>query len=257
MPPSKGNPDCTQAFTYPFVMALRDDQGRSYQALQNLETGMPRAEHRRSFGMEGFAMFDRRSLFNYRRIVSQSTAPAQTALSMPGEMTLVNWNQGNDWILVDDPLILTDGAIDAAGQRQNWMGGLSVKALMNAENHALRFAEWLMDTQARPELGLPLSFLSGVESPLGTQSGLSMVPYIREGRRIIGRPCLRPIRVHDPRGRLASGHPRKGETFEPRRWGWPTMTSTSTAAAIATGGPPLRPAGPAPKSIASTRYRYP
>jgi hypothetical protein len=187
--PVQGNPDCTQAFTYPFVMALRDDQGRSYQALQNLETGMPRAEHRRAFGMEGFAMFDRRSLFNYRRIVSQSTASAQTALSMPGEMTLVNWNQGNDWILVDDPLILTAEAIDAAGQRQNWMGGLSVKALMNAENHALRFAEWLMDTQARPELGLSLSFLSGVESPLGTQSGLSMFPYIREGRRIIGRPA--------------------------------------------------------------------
>ena len=185
--PVKGNPDCTQAFTYPFVMALRDDQGRSYQALQRLETGISRAEHRRSFGMEGFAMFDRRSLFNYRRIVSQSTADPHTGLSMPGEMTLVNWNQGNDWTFVDDPLILGDEAIDAAGQRQNWMGGLSVQALLNGENHALRFAEWLMDSQAQP--GLPLSFLSGVESPLGTQSGLSMVPYIREGRRIIGRPA--------------------------------------------------------------------
>jgi hypothetical protein len=185
--PVKSNPDCTQAFTYPFVMALLDDQGRSYQALQSLETGMSRAEHRRSFDLEGFAMFDQRSLFNYRRMVSQSTLSAHTSLSRPGEMTLVNWNRGNDWIFVDDPLILTDGAIDEAGQRQNWMGGLSVKALMNAENHALRFAEWLMDTQARPDR--PLALLTSPSGPMGTHSGLSMVPYIREGRRIIGRPA--------------------------------------------------------------------
>ena len=89
---------------------------------------------------------------------------------------------------MDPPLILTDSRIDASGQRQNWAGGISVVALRHAEQHAVMFAEWLMDTKAQaPEF--PLTYLSGVDSPLGTASGLSMVPYIREGRRILGRPA--------------------------------------------------------------------
>ncbi|WP_008318133.1 FAD-dependent oxidoreductase [Leptolyngbya sp. PCC 6406] len=205
--PKQSNPDCTQAFTYPFVIAIADDKGASYQALQKLETGMSRAEHRRAFGMEGFPMFDNRSLFNYRRIVSFAAGPAHASPSLPGEMTLVNWNQGNDWNIMDDPLILTQEAIDEAGQRQNWMGGLSVVALQNAENHAFRFAEWLMDTQATPDR--PLALLTGVKAPLGTVSGLSMLPYIREGRRIIGRPAYGQeefmIREADLRRDMAGG----------------------------------------------------
>jgi hypothetical protein len=34
---------------------------------------------------------------------------------------------------------------------------------------------------------MPLTYLTGANSPMGTVSGLSMVPYIREGRRIVGR----------------------------------------------------------------------
>jgi hypothetical protein len=49
------------------------------------------------------------------------------------------------------------------------------------------FAEWLIETEATKKL--PLTLLTGVDAPLGTQSGLSMVPYLREGRRILGRPA--------------------------------------------------------------------
>lgn len=185
--PSKSNPACTQAFTYPFVMAIADDRGQSQQSLKNLSTGIPKAEHRRNFEMEGFPMYHNRGLFNYRRIVSRVTGPAAVSRSHPGEMTLVNWNRGNDWNIMDDPLIMGTEALVQSGQYQNWIGGLSLQALKNAENHALLFAEWLMETQATPEL--PLAFLSGPQSPLATHSGLSMVPYIREGRRIIGRPA--------------------------------------------------------------------
>jgi len=68
------------------------------------------------------------------------------------------------------------------------MGGLSLTTLKEAENHALLFSQWLMQTQTK--LGFPLAHLSGAESPLGTVSGLSMVPYIREGRRILGRSAF-------------------------------------------------------------------
>jgi hypothetical protein len=100
-------------------------------------------------------------------------------------LTLINWNRGNDWAFMDPPLILTDRELAASGQRQNWMGGVSLEALRHAENHALLFAEWILEKQSSSER--PLTYLAGGETPMGTRSGLSMMPYIREGRRILGR----------------------------------------------------------------------
>lgn len=178
------NSDCTQAFTYPFVLAIRDDNGASLQTLEKLESVYPKEEHRSDFDLQGFPVFTGRSLFNYRRIVS--TVPDDPYLStpQPGDMTAVNWNRGNDWKFMDPPLILNGEQIDRAGQRQNWLGGLSIEALQHAEFHALLFAHWLLEHHATE---LPLSYLSGTESPMGTLSGLSMMPYLREGRRIVGQ----------------------------------------------------------------------
>jgi hypothetical protein len=205
--PRRANPACTQAFTFPFVMAIWDDQGASAEIISRLETGISRQEHRLDFGLEGFNMFHGRSLFNYRRIVSQALEPPIDSPSNYGEMALVNWNLGNDWNIIDDPLVMSDEQIIASGQRQNWMGGLSVAALRNGEQRSLVFAEWLMETQSQPDL--PLAMLMGAESPMGTDSGLSMFPYIREGRRIIGRPAYGQeefmIRENDLRKDQAGG----------------------------------------------------
>lgn len=179
--PQYGNTACTQAFTFPFVMAVLDDQGASLKRLNQIQPGYSRAEHRREYHLERFPMFHSGSMFNYRRIAS---VRLDRTITSPGDMTLINWNRGNDWTWIDTPLILDSMAIESAGQHENWMGGLSIEALKNAENHALLFAEWLIETQARP--GLPLTLLYGPGGPMGTESGLSMVPYIREGRRIAG-----------------------------------------------------------------------
>jgi hypothetical protein len=185
--PVQSNPACTQAFTYPFVMGIVDDEGGSKQALSRLETSLPKDEHRKMFGMEGFPMFNNRSLFNYRRIISRHTGEGSVARTTTGELTMINWTEGNDWNIMDDALVMTQDVLQDTGQYQNWMGGLSIQALKNGENHALLFAEWLIDHQATDEF--PLTFLYGPDAPMWTQSGLSMVPYIREGRRIIGRPA--------------------------------------------------------------------
>ncbi|NEQ32732.1 MAG: FAD-dependent oxidoreductase, partial [Leptolyngbya sp. SIO4C5] len=66
-----------------------------------------------------------------------------------------------------------------------WLGGLDLDSLREGENHALLFSEWLIKNQSLSSL--PLAHLAGPDSPLGTYSGLSMYPYIREGRRILGR----------------------------------------------------------------------
>ncbi|MBM0744005.1 FAD-dependent oxidoreductase [Phormidium sp. CLA17] len=178
------NQDCTQAFTYPFVLAIRDDQGASLKTLTRLESDYSKEEHRKDYDLQGFPVFTGRSFFNYRRIVSVNPGDPYASTPSPGDMTLVNWNRGNDWKFMDPPLILSDTDLDKSGQRQNWLGGLSIVALRHGENHALLFAHWLLENHAKE---LPLSYLWGTESPLNTASGLSMVPYIREGRRIVGR----------------------------------------------------------------------
>jgi len=179
------NPECTQAFTYPFAIALHDDQGASFKKLQQVQPLYGRHEHRREYAIADTPVFSGRSFFNYRRIVSAVRNDPFIATPVLGDITMVNWNQGNDWNWMNPSLILTDEQLDASGQRQNWLGGLSEIALRQGEDHALLFAEWLLETQATPDF--PLAYLMGADSPKGTESGLSMMPYIREGRRILGR----------------------------------------------------------------------
>jgi hypothetical protein len=183
------NPDCTQAFTFPFAMAILDDRGFSRDILSKIEPDYPRSEHQQRYDLEGFPMFDGASVFKYRRIVSTKQDDARYGPPASGDITMVNWNQGNDWVFMDPPLILNEKKIAASGQHNNWMGGLSLSSLRHAEEHAMLFGEWLMQTKASPDS--PLTFLMGRDAPMGTISGLSMMPYIREGRRILGRPAYR------------------------------------------------------------------
>jgi hypothetical protein len=183
--PPQDNPECTQAFTFPFMLAIRDDRGASRAQLARLQPGFSRAEHRREYSLEGFPMFSGKSFFNYRRVVSLIRNNPFIATPSPGDITLVNWNRGNDWNWMNPALIMTSQQLASSGQRQNWSGGLALGALKDAENHALLFSEWLIQTQA--QRSFPLTHLAGTESMMGTASGLSMMPYIREGRRILGR----------------------------------------------------------------------
>lgn len=181
----RDNPDCTQALTFPFVLAIHEDRGESLAALAQLDPAYSRAEHRQDFGLEGFPLLTGRSFFHYRRILSTTRNDPFEGTPAAGDMTIVNWNRGNDWSWMNPPLLLTTEELAASGQQQNWLGGLSTEALQHAEERSLLFAEWLLETQDRP--AFPLTFLSGADAPLGTVSGLSMMPYIREGRRILGR----------------------------------------------------------------------
>nr|WP_242028231.1 FAD-dependent oxidoreductase [Pseudanabaena sp. FACHB-2040] len=180
------NPQCTQAFTYPFAIAIHDDGGDSLATLSRLKTTFALHEHQAEYDLEGFPMFQEKSVFHYRRIVSHSRNNPYYGTPALGDISMINWNRGNDWNWMNPPLILQDQELADSGQYQNWMGGLSQSALKFGEEHALKFARWLMETQATPEY--PLAYLYGPDSPMGTLSGLSMVPYFREGRRIVGRP---------------------------------------------------------------------
>ncbi|GAB4373764.1 MAG: FAD-dependent oxidoreductase [Elainellaceae cyanobacterium] len=182
---AKDNPQCTQAFTYPFTLALLEDGGASLEALSKIDPEYTRREHEQDYHLGRFSMFEGGSLFHYRRIVSTKLNDPRDGVPSPGDITMINWNRGNDWVWMDPPLILTDEELITTGQHENWMGGVSFIALKHGEEHAQLFAEWLMKNYATPSL--PMTYLYGKESPMGTASGLSMMPYIREGRRILGR----------------------------------------------------------------------
>ncbi len=179
------NPECTQAFTFPFVLKIADDEGRSLKELNKVQPGYSREEHRKDYDLGRFPMFEGNSVFNYRRIISIKRDDPFKASPAKGDMTVINWNRGNDWGIMNPPLILTDKQIRESGQQQNWLGGLNTSALKDGENHALLFGEWLMEKYGSTQF--PLRLMSGADSPMPTESGLSMYPYIREGRRIVGR----------------------------------------------------------------------
>lgn len=185
----RDNPECTQAFTFPFTLGIRQDDGASIKTLERVQSLYPSEEHHRIYTLDGTPLFKGQSFFNYRRLVSTTSNNPFKSSPVMGDITLVNWTQGNDWNWMNPPLILTSEKLTQTGQYQNWTGGMSVRALRHAENHSLMFAKWLLETQADAQAAsnLPLAYLSGVDSPMGTVSGLSMVPYIREGRRILGR----------------------------------------------------------------------
>jgi len=172
------NPECTQAFTYPFVLAIAPGKRPPQEPL-----AFSKAEHARSFDLEGYPVFAGESFFHYRRIFSVTGNDPETGIPARGDRALINWNKGNDWGWMDPPLLLYGEELVA--QRQNWLGGMSPEALRHGEQRALVFAEWAIANLSEP--GFPLSYEAGPASMLGTRSGLSMLPYIREGRRILGR----------------------------------------------------------------------
>jgi FAD dependent oxidoreductase len=202
------DPYCTQAFTYGFVIEhtfLPQFPGKiaAYDS--------PFHGPSYSFGKEGNTF---PIIFSYRRIKSdvyagdflpkliQQFFQLGDAIYL-GDQSLQNWTWGNDWRLstATTNLVLTQQQLEAQGQltKENWRGGLRSSALADAEIHAYGYYYWLVkgttdsqiqkvNPQYRKPYFLQYAFLQGADSPMGTEHGLSRYPYIREGRRIIGRP---------------------------------------------------------------------
>ncbi|MEL6501899.1 MAG: FAD-dependent oxidoreductase, partial [Cyanobacteria bacterium J06623_1] len=93
-------------------------------------------------------------------------------------------------------LVYTREQLQLLGQLEpsGWMGGLRTRTLRRGEDHALGYFYWLVAGTTDSQLGDGVKqpapnhrLLEGLDSPMGTAHGLSKYPYIREGRRIIGR----------------------------------------------------------------------
>jgi FAD dependent oxidoreductase len=203
----KGDAYCTQGFTYPFAMTTtKDPQPQPEPSFYK------KYEPYYSYELKRLADFG--LVYSYRRILSEGNgqkskyggigynAPA------PGDISMQNWTWGNDYrpSSAADNLILDRSQLEASGQLKpgGWNGGLRADTLQRGEEISRGFYHWLVagttDSRAPIDPNDPKGwrktpnpnqkYLQGLDSPMGTAHGLSKYPYIREGRRIIGRPSF-------------------------------------------------------------------
>ena len=196
----EGDPYCTQGFTYTFAMKA-EAEPQTHQQPPYYSQYSPYY----SYELERLANFD--LVFTYRRIGSPRTGESETfggitfTQPTPGDISMQNWTWGNDYRpgTAQDNLIYTRDQLQATGQLEpgGWLGGMRTEALRKGEEHALGFFYWLVAGTTDSQLGEGVKqphpnhrLLTGLDSPMGTVHGLSKYPYIREGRRIIGRPSF-------------------------------------------------------------------
>jgi hypothetical protein len=192
------DPYCTQGFTYTFAMAATKEPQKL-----DIPSFYPEYAPYFSYEKQGLANFD--LLFTYRRIWSPRPGKMEKVNGInftqpvPGEISMQNWTWGNDYRpgTAEDNLIYTRDQLSATGQLKpgGWMGGLRTETLHKAEENALSFFYWFYAGTTDSQLGAGVKqpqpnirLLTGLKSPMGTVDGLSKYPYIRESRRIIGRP---------------------------------------------------------------------
>lgn len=189
---------CTQGFTYTFAMeATKEPQ------THQMPSFYPQYEPYYSYELERLADFG--LVFTYRRIWSPKKGEATKfggisfTAPTPGDISMQNWTWGNDYRpgSSQDNLVYTRDQLQATGQLQpgGWMGGLRSETLRKGEENALGYFHWLVAGTPDSRLGASVKkpypnnkYLSGLDSPMGTVHGLSKYPYMREGRRLIGRP---------------------------------------------------------------------
>ncbi len=201
-PVTERDPYCTQGFTYTFAME-HTAEPQTYEVPEFYSTYQPYYswEKERDSLKNAQDHFD--FVFTYRRLWNADPQVEGKIAGVPrpgvGDISMQNWTWGNDYRPGTelDNLILTEDQLAASGQLEpgGWLGGLRTDTLRQGEENAIGFFYWLTtgttDSQIADSWKEPEPFnryLQGLDAPMGTAHGLSKYPYIREARRIIGRP---------------------------------------------------------------------
>ncbi len=187
---STAYPYCPQAYTYTFAM-----EATTTPQTYKMPAFFPQYADSYSYNSLNYAESPD-LVFTYRRIWSVNPE-ADSKTVTPGDISMQNWNWGNDYGpgTAIDNYIYTREQLTAMGQLDpgGWQGGLRVSSLRGAEEQALGYFYWVLAGTTDAKLGPVkqpspnLRYLKGLDSPMGTVHGLSKYPYIREGRRLIGR----------------------------------------------------------------------
>ena len=198
-PTETSNPYCVQGFTYTFGME-RTAEPQPQPEPAFYDQYAPYFSYERPRDNKDY--FD--YVFTYRRIATPSKPSGAKAFGVdaiaPGDISMQNWTWGNDYRpgTAADNLVLSASQLAETGQLSpgGWFGGLRVDTLRKGEENAYSYYHWLTtgdtDSQLGPGTKEPNpnhNFVSGLDAPMGTAHGLSKFPYIREARRIVGRPA--------------------------------------------------------------------
>ncbi|EKV02682.1 glycerol-3-phosphate dehydrogenase [Leptolyngbya sp. PCC 7375] len=198
-PTLTGDAYCTQGFTYTFAME-RTEEAQVQERPEYYDIYAPYFSFERERDNTNYIDF----VFTYRRLWAPGNRPERRIFGVsdikPGDISMQNWTWGNDYrpgTFVDN-LIYSHEQLEATGQLDpgGWLGGLRVDTLRRGEENAFSYYHWLIGGLSDSQLGYGIKsvdlrhrFLTGFDAPMHTAHGLSKHPYIREGRRIIGRPA--------------------------------------------------------------------
>lgn len=192
------DPYCTQGFTYTFAM-----EKTAEPQPQPEPSFYKQYEPYYSYELPRLANFN--LIYTYRRIWKAEDSERESfggiswTKPTPGDISMQNWTWGNDYRpgTSKDNLIYTREQLKERGQLTpgGWLGGLRTETLRRGEENAIGFYHWLVAGTTDSQLGEGVKkphpnhiYLKGFDSPMGTAHGLSKYPYMRESRRIIGRP---------------------------------------------------------------------
>lgn len=198
---AKSDPYCTQGFTYTFTMEATAEPQKHV-----VPDFYARYAPYYSYELKNLASFP--FVFTYRRIFTPNPGKFEDIdisfykkdeAILVGDISMQNWTWGNDYRpgTDRDNLIYSRDQLEANGQLKpgGWLGGLRAETLFHGEQLAKGYFYWLTTGTTDSQLGEGVKkpypnhrLLTGLDSPMGTAHGLSKHPYMREGRRIIGRP---------------------------------------------------------------------
>ncbi|MCC6585501.1 MAG: FAD-dependent oxidoreductase [Bryobacterales bacterium] len=183
---AQANPACVQSFTYPFAIDVRPGENHraskppQYERFRDSQPFSFRITYTEDFGWRGlfqYKMFgddppipnnmSPGPFFSWRRLLA---AKNFTGPNAPAELALINWPRQD----YHDESLLDRTPLDTA------------RILQQAKRVSLAFLHWLQTDVPRDDgkgTGYPELRLRA--DVMGTEDGLSKVPYIRESRRII------------------------------------------------------------------------
>ena len=154
---------CGQAMVFPFTMRLN-----AAPVADNMPpVGPPSHPEFYAFGVYNWDQ-----IWRYRRLIGTGTLPAA------GEVSLQNWNPGNDYAYG----YMFKGKKAKAQEVADWYGGVDYFQIAEAEKHAYGWYQWYAQRQPqglRNRINLASEFM-------GTGHGLSKFPYMRDIPRSIG-----------------------------------------------------------------------
>jgi hypothetical protein len=198
-------------------------------------------------------------VFTYRRIWSPTPRSTEKVFGVskpkPGDISMQNWVWGNDYRpgTARDNLIYSRDQLQSAGQLSagGWLGGLRTDTLRAGEELALGYYYWFVNGITDSQLGEGVKkpapnhrLLTGLDSPMGTVHGLSKYPYIRESRRIVGRPTYgyrNGFSVNEldiSKADFRSDYYRQNLSPEMYRNLWLSLAGLETTSAVANNTPP-------------------